>query len=239
MSVAVLVDGTFFLKRFRSLFGTDYYSDPREGAHYMGNKLYEATKKHADHLETEIYRVFYYDCDPYEEVQTHPITGEEFDFGRTVQAEFKRSLFYDLRRKRKFALRLGRLRTGGWTINPEKSIQLGKGEISGEDITDRDFRLDFRQKGVDMKIGLDIATLSLKKQVKHIVLISGDSDFIPATKLARMEGIDVILDPMWMRVSEEMLEHIDGLRSTVPPPASRYGEYDGDFASNSSEEDED
>ncbi|KKL84872.1 hypothetical protein LCGC14_1960370 [marine sediment metagenome] len=27
--------------------------------------------------------------------------------------------------------------------------------------------------------------------------ISGDSDFIPAAKLARREGLDVILDPMW------------------------------------------
>ena len=38
-----------------------------------------------------------------------------------------------------------------------------------------------------MKLGLDIATLTLKKQVNKIVLISGDSDFVPAAKLARAE----------------------------------------------------
>lgn len=36
-----------------------------------------------------------------------------------------------------------------------------------------------------MKIGIDIATLTLKKLVQKIVLI----DFVPATKLARIEGI--------------------------------------------------
>ncbi len=39
-----------------------------------------------------------------------------------------------------------------------------------------------------MKIGIDITWLSLKKLVNAIILISGDSDFVPAAKLARIEG---------------------------------------------------
>jgi uncharacterized LabA/DUF88 family protein len=39
-----------------------------------------------------------------------------------------------------------------------------------------------------MRIGLDIASLSYKKQVDQIILIAGDSDFVPAAKLARREG---------------------------------------------------
>ncbi|WP_255251341.1 NYN domain-containing protein [Pseudomonas indica] len=46
-----------------------------------------------------------------------------------------------------------------------------------------------------MRIGVDVASLSFKKQVDQIVLIAGDADFVPAAKMARREGIDFILDP--------------------------------------------
>jgi uncharacterized LabA/DUF88 family protein len=49
-------------------------------------------------------------------------------------------------------------------------------------------------------------------------LISADSDFVPASKLARREGIDFILDPMWATIKPELHEHIDGLRSGVKNP---------------------
>lgn len=64
-----------------------------------------------------------------------------------------------------------------------------------------------------MKIGLDIASLAYKKQVDQIILISGDSDFVPAAKLARREGIDFILDPLGSPIKPDLTEHIDGLRT--------------------------
>ena len=91
--------------------------------------------------------------------------------------------------------------------------KLFRKEIAIEDITEDNFQISIKQKGVDMKIGLDIASLSYKKQVDQIVLIAGDSDFVPAAKLARREGIDFILDPMGKTINAELFEHIDGLRS--------------------------
>jgi uncharacterized LabA/DUF88 family protein len=73
-----------------------------------------------------------------------------------------------------------------------------------------------RQKGVDMRIAVDISSLAMKKQVNQIVLVSGDADFVPAAKLARREGVDFILDPMWGKIQPNLYEHIDGLRSTCP-----------------------
>ena len=64
-----------------------------------------------------------------------------------------------------------------------------------------------------MKIAVDIASIAFKKQVDQIVLIAGDSDFVPAAKLARREGIDFVLDPMRQNISDDLYEHIDGLRS--------------------------
>jgi len=68
-----------------------------------------------------------------------------------------------------------------------------------------------------MRIGLDIASMAFKKQVNQIILVAGDSDFVPAAKLARREGIDFILDPMWATIRDDLHEHIDGLRSVWKP----------------------
>lgn len=85
-------------------------------------------------------------------------------------------------------------------------------------MTDEDVQFDFSQKRVDIKIGLDIASITLKKQVQQIILISGDSDFVPAAKLARREGIDFLLDPMWNPIKPHLFEHIDGLSSKIRKP---------------------
>jgi len=128
------------------------------------------------------------------------------------------------------ALRLGHLSDDtAWRIRPGKLAELLKGTSSFQALTDDDFTYDARQKGVDMKIGLDIASLAYKKLVNQIVLVAGDSDFVPAAKLARREGIDFILDPMWNHIHPSLNEHIDGLRSTSPNP-NRSGQREEDEA---------
>ena len=64
-----------------------------------------------------------------------------------------------------------------------------------------------------MKIGIDITWLSLKQLVDKIILISGDSDFVPVAKLARREGIIFVLDAMHHKLKPDLLEHIDFLRT--------------------------
>lgn len=66
-----------------------------------------------------------------------------------------------------------------------------------------------------MRIGLDIASLAERRLVNQIVMISGDSDFVPAAKHARRSGIDFILDPMWAKITDSLNEHIDGIRECV------------------------
>lgn len=126
-----------------------------------------------------------------------------------------------MKRRRKVALRLGYLKTSGnWIIKPEKTKSLLKKEISIEEITENDIYYDLRQKGIDIKIGTDIALIAIKKLARRIILIAGDSDFVPAAKLARIEGVDFVLDPMWNHIDDNLLEHIDGLKSTCPKPYS-------------------
>ncbi len=78
-------------------------------------------------------------------------------------------------------------------------------------INHEDLRPSITQKGVDMRIGMDMAALSLKKQVDIIVLVTGDSDFVPAMKFVRREGINLFLATLGHKVKEPMIEHSDYL----------------------------
>nr|WP_229309571.1 NYN domain-containing protein [Klebsiella aerogenes] len=55
--------------------------------------------------------------------------------------------------------------------------------------------------------------LAYEKLVDVIVLVAGDSDFVPAAKHARVKGIDFILDPLRQNVTPSLSEHIDGIQS--------------------------
>ena len=120
----------------------------------------------------------------------------------------------ELKHRRKLALRLGHLSDQVfYNIKPSVTKDLCLGKRTLDSLTEADFSFSAQQKGVDMKIGVDIASLAYKKQVDQIILIAGDSDFVPAAKLARREGIDFVLDPMWSTIRPDLFEHIDGLYS--------------------------
>lgn len=214
IKVAVLIDGGFFVKRFNAL----YNKDRKLSGEQVANYLYAMAHKHVG-KKNILYRIFYYDCMPLDKKAHNPITHKAVDFSKTPEYKFRIDLMEALKQKRKVALRVGTLRgNGDWEIRPAATKDLLKKNITIEDLKEDDVFLSVRQKGVDMKIGVDIATLALKKFVDCIVLFSGDSDFVPAAKLARREGIDFILDPMKANVEPQLFEHIDGLKSVQPYP---------------------
>lgn len=220
MPTAILVDGGFYIKRYREILQNGSNGSPDQVAKYLFKMALDHLNDH-DGTRRELYRIFFYDCAPFMRSRVHPITGEEFDFSRTDEASFRRGLHDELRRLRKLALRLGHLVEGrGWQISGDKTRSLLSGEIAPDELGYGDVFFDFRQKGVDMKIGLDIASLAYKRLVDQIILVAGDSDFVSAAKLARREGIDFVLDPMWHPIHPSLLEHIDGLRSTCPRPSA-------------------
>ena len=212
VKVAVLIDGGFFLKRFNAL-----YNKKRDmSAEKIADLLYTMAHKHVGHHNT-LYRIFYYDCEPSNKKAHNPVTKKAIDFQKSDEYKFRKDLFEHLKKKRKMALRLGTLKdNNNWYIKSDKVKELLNGSIEIKDLKENDVYLDFKQKGIDMKIGVDIASLALKRFVDTIVLFSGDSDFVPAAKLARREGIDFILDPMLAKVEPQLFEHIDGMRSVSP-----------------------
>ena len=77
-------------------------------------------------------------------------------------------------------MRLGEVRKErSWVLSEEAQKDLLSKKRSVDDLTDEDFAPGLRQKAVDMRIGIDIASLTLKEQANTIILVAGDSDFVP------------------------------------------------------------
>lgn len=212
VTTAILVDGGYYRKRATSLFGN---VTPKERAdeleRYCLSHLY-------DNLENRhLYRIFYYDCPPVDKNVFNPITGKTVNLGKSAVYAWTDEFLQELRHRRKFALRLGHLSEGQiyYNLRYESTKRLLNGSLPLDELAESDLELHIEQKGVDMKIGVDISSLAFKHQVSQIVLIAGDSDFVPAAKLARREGIDFILDPMGAPIKKDLFEHIDGIRSHI------------------------
>ncbi len=210
IKVAILIDGGYFIKRYVAL----YDKNKEKSAKSIADDLYYISHAHVG-KNNYLYRIFYYDCLPFGKKVHNPISGKCVDFAKTKEAILRNELINEMRKKRKVALRLGYLKDHKqWLLYDNAMKRLIKGEINFSDITENDIYYNLHQKGIDMKIGVDIASLSLKRFVDKIVLIAGDSDFVPAAKLARREGIDFVLDAMYQQHIEDTLyEHIDGLES--------------------------
>lgn len=212
-----MVDAGFYLTQAQRLFGRQH---PDEAAKKLHRLALDHLNDDSGRRTARLYRIFVYDAPPAVWKGHTPIGKKAIDLGESATAKWRNTFHETLRGLRKVALRMGEIPTSQvrWQLKPEALTDLTNGKRRWEDLTDDDFRLDLRQKGVDMRLGLDIASLAYQRNVNQIVLISGDADFVPAAKLARRSGIDFILDPMWATIRPDLYEHIDGLRSVCPRP---------------------
>jgi len=70
-------------------------------------------------------------------------------------------------------------------------------------------RGEFKQKGVDVLMSLDIVEKSITHQAPHIVIVAGDADFIPAIRSAKAAGAIVHLYCSRNGVNRELLYEVD------------------------------
>ena len=223
---AILIDGGYFLTRLPVVRPDVDTANAKAVADSVGQLVHSHLRQLNEALQVPnpaslLYRSFYYDARPYDQKGHTAVDKRAIDYSKTEQAIFRNELFEALRRRPNLALRLGEVRRDSdraWILKPEPQRRLLRGEMTFSDVSDGDFAAALRQKGVDMRIGLDIAAITLKRQAEIVVLVAGDADFVPAAKLARREGMQFILDPLWQNVSRDLFEHIDGLRSGFPRP---------------------
>ena len=188
---AIYFDGGFVCKILKSFLGKDVeISDIEEAL----NLIKQSEKLNGK----ELLRAYYYDSPPYKGTSTDPNTNALIDFGATNTYKRQMSFHEAVKFHSDFALRCGDLKFRDWKKN-NKGV----------------FIPDFQQKGVDVKIALDIAQMSMKHIIDSVVLFSGDIDITPALKLARREGIRVyyvnVSNAKSMFIGDEVKIHSDGV----------------------------
>jgi uncharacterized LabA/DUF88 family protein len=197
MKYAVLIDGGFIRRKLGSPV------TPITLLHVT--RFLERLRAHPALSQSALYRIYWYDAQPLEGSEKRPLNGGRVNFGDTPLARTSKALLRDIGALPHVSIRRGDLVFRGWRIR--------SGRLPERDpcvtLAAADLEPNIQQKGVDMRIGLDIASLTMKRHADIVVLVSGDSDFVPAMKFARREGAQLFLVPLGHGVRSEMLEHAD------------------------------
>lgn len=160
-------------------------------------------------MANTFFRIYYYDCMPFGGRTRHPVTGQNVDFSRAEAYRHRSELYRALSVMDNFAFRKGQLKFRQWTLKNSEIKRIIRNNVP---VDGWKLLPNLQQKGADIKIGLDIAWLSIKRIVDRIILFTGDTDFIPAMKFARREGTQVIIASFRKNIKEDLKEHADGFR---------------------------
>lgn len=156
---AILLDGGFLTKKLKQR--THHFATPEEVIAECAR--IKATPHFANY---ELLRIFYYDAWPAKDGLRNPINGTDVRLSDTQIHSHFGSLLDKLELEPDFALRLGQAVTHGWKIgkNAARDMMANPRALQATDIVP-----DIQQKGVDLRIGLDIARLALRDFVRAIV----------------------------------------------------------------------
>lgn len=211
-NVAILIDGGWFTKAIECSIAPALLP---KGV--TADIIYRNAISAVDQATEEVVKIFYYDSLPHEKKERNPISLAFTDYALSSANQARKRLFRELGQMDFVALRRGVVKPRGWTLTKSYASRLMNGQVSAPLASD--VYLNFEQKGVDMRIGIDVAMLSIKRLADRIILISGDTDMIPAIKLARREGIQVVmLNIAKRRLTDELVEDSDLVRDLVPFP---------------------
>jgi len=196
---AILLDGGFVTKRLRARTGV--HPAPASVLAECGR-----IRAHPRLVWGELLRIYYYDAPPATGNAVHPLTGKVVHLEES-EIHARRSKFLDaIELCPDVSLRLGEVAIRGWRV---KRGALDRIARSSRELREADVEVHLEQKGVDLRLGLDIARLALRQLVDTLVVVTGDSDMIPAFKFARREGLRVLLDHLGAPVKRDLVAHAD------------------------------
>ena len=136
----------------------------------------------------ELYRIFFYTAKPKNNNLYNEWKENNTKRCNNIEKMLKKLKYMDY-----FAIRLGDI---------QKIIHEDQNDIS------------FKQKGVDMLLGLDIAHVTYQHLAETDIVFSKDRDIIPALKCARTNGLHIrlvdVVGPN--KLSPELIEHTDTIR---------------------------
>ncbi len=196
---AILLDGGFVIKKLQN--ALRHFPDDQEILNAC-----ERIRNHDAFASSALLRIYFYHAPPAKDELTNPLDQSVTNLAATEVFRRHESLLDKLEMQENFALRLGETVVHEWRIGSRamESMMQQPRPIDAADLVP-----NINQKGVDLRIGLDIARLALRRLVDTIVVATGDSDLIPAFKFARREGIRVYLDHMGHGVRRDLKAHAD------------------------------
>lgn len=218
---AVMIDGGFFTKVYQSA-NDRKYPTCKDVVDIVADIV-----KTSQLDDKELLRIYYYDAPPLQIKLTNPIDKREIDLSKSELCKNARRLHSDLSMHANFSLRMGELKfSNKWGIKQSRlnkvssqgmeaeTVSVEGGDIPSEPqsipVYARDLQPEINQKGVDLRIGMDIACMALRQLVDTVVIITGDSDILPAMKLARREGVRVYIVAFKERkLTDDLIIHSD------------------------------
>lgn len=209
---SILIDGGYFTKIYRS---NQQVAPTAEDVIRVTDRIRTSPEFHGK----ELLRIYYYDAPPLQTKIINPISKAQIDLGNSDLAKRAQRLHTCLSQAPDFALRLGELKQNTWAVKPKVWPPDKAASQASITLNASDIKPDIKQKGVDLRIGMDIACMAIRKNVHTIVLITGDSDMVPALKLARREGLRVYCVQMdAQHITDELKIHSDRIIqiSTAP-----------------------
>jgi uncharacterized LabA/DUF88 family protein len=113
------------------------------------------------------YEKFKLDYERFSDLLCRNINAERFrSYVYDVDIDSNKTIMASIRKRNSFETRLGKLQESDRGI---------------------------KQKKVDILLAIDMIKLALKNKIQHIVLITGDGDFVPAVEYVKEEGVKVHL----------------------------------------------
>ncbi|MFZ1989370.1 MAG: NYN domain-containing protein [Alphaproteobacteria bacterium] len=197
---AILMDGGFVKKKLQAQHG--HFPTVTEVTAEVAR--IRANPALANHT---LLRVFYYDAPPASGKLRNPISGVQINLANDPRHAANVSLQQSLEMQNDFALRSGETALRGWALGAAALHDIAQNGARA--VTAQDFVPNIEQKGVDLRIGLDIARLALEHLVDVIVVVTADSDMVPAFRFVRREGIRIYLDHMGHNVKRDLKAHSD------------------------------
>ncbi len=196
---ALLVDVGFVLKRLRSKLGRPAAAE---------DVMAECRRVLRDPrlADRELLRIYMSDAPPATGIVVNPVDPTRTNLMKTEVYAQRQSMQDHLELESDVAFRKGELAVRGWRVRSRSIDEVGR---TGRALRAEDVEPVLEQKGVDLRIGLDIARIALRGLADTIVVITGDSDFVPAFKFARREGVRVYLEHLGGPVRRELRAHVD------------------------------
>ena len=196
---AILLDGGFVIKKIQAQTRTFPNADT---VARLASQVCSATAS----ADSDLLRAYFYHARPATGEITNPLSAETLRLSGSKAARDHESLIDTLELKPDFAVRLGETTVNDWRIgHSAMQVLMSK----PRPIEAHDLIPNISQKGVDLRIGLDLARLALRELVDTVIVVSGDSDLIPAFKFVRREGLRLVLATLGHGVRRDLRAHAD------------------------------